>query len=770
MWFNFIRNETIQDSDSEIELEDDDDFQTKKAGSLPGEASDEEIELEEEELLGIKKEKSSDETPGSHTKTYDCKLCDLKATTSKGLRTHIEAKHKKIQYLCDDCDFRTPYKQYLKSHFEVKHSGVKKYTCSKCDFKSFYRLSLMQHEKREHSERSEAEQGKPKRKRGRKRAYSRKYKFEEVKEGQEDERKELGPGEAAHTPDEAGIVWCQFARCDFSSRYCLNVSRHEQAEHMGVRYKCDDCDFRAKQRGTVLMHANSVHKGIVHKCEACDFKTPWKSYLRRHLLEKHGVTNDGKKRGAPQPYSKRRGRRKQHACDLCKRKYASGKGFRMHLRRMHGDVTEKPLLQCDKCDFKSRKEEQLNHHIMRVHEGLKYSCEICGYISSYEKHVKKHSLTHHIEQKPQIKLVKTEDQGLECGKCGATFTTSSLLNKHLQGEHSDTPGLAQAVEKKLRKCPDCDYSPSTNRALQVHIKTKNKQNDHTTHKCALCDHVNCLQRGLLRHRFVKHGRIPKRVKMEAEEQKHGKSYSCQLCDNQFKFKQTLFIHQRDSHDKTDFLSCPDCNFLHTSDTKLKLHRNNRFVCKSCEFKTCSKYDLRNHSSKVHGRNTKSGFKFIKNGRKRKLTSSGDVRRDQFMVKEEPISPTETSRQADIEAFKSDVRTILQPSKVNTIEKPELTRGDLHDPSPSPSAVLVMMDHDYLGVSHSHSRPGENEEVAAAVGFLRSLENAEKMKPGQVVVKTDNRKKRKRNCDFGCDVTFASEEDFYIHITDYHNNF
>ena len=28
----------------------------------------------------------------------------------------------------------------------------------------------------------------------------------------------------------------------------------------------------------------------------------------------------------------------------------------------------------------------------------------------------------------------------------------------------------------------------------------------------------------------------------------------------------------------------------------------------------------------------------------------------------------------------------------------------------------------------------------------------------------------RTCDFGCDLRFSSEEEFFIHVTDYHNSF
>ena len=344
----FIEEEAEEprdDSDSEIELED----EVFEPNDNQKDASDEEIELEEEELLNIK---------GSDDRFYSCAECGLKATTQQGLKTHIEAKHESQCFSCPQCDFKTTLKRYLKPHINAKHKGLKKYSCSNCDFRTAYKVSLVLHEKRDHSEGSLVRRRAGGKKRRRQAApYNRK--FEEVQEGPEDPRKELKPGESAHSPDEEGIVWCQFESCDFRSKYCLNVTRHEQAEHLGIRYKCDRCQFTAKQRGTVLMHANKVHDGIVFNCETslCTFSTPFKSYLIRHLLEKHGVVSEGKKRGAPQPYSKRRMKerrvkKRQYRCESCCRNYKSGKGLKLHRKNIH----EAEGLPCNKCEFRARSE------------------------------------------------------------------------------------------------------------------------------------------------------------------------------------------------------------------------------------------------------------------------------------------------------------------------------------------------------------------------------------------------------------------------------
>ena len=66
---------------------------------------------------------------------------------------------------------------------------VKRFSCSKCEFRTGYRKALQIHERKDHSEIN--------RKGGLGRKYTRKYTFQEVREGKEDARRELEPGQAA---------------------------------------------------------------------------------------------------------------------------------------------------------------------------------------------------------------------------------------------------------------------------------------------------------------------------------------------------------------------------------------------------------------------------------------------------------------------------------------------------------------------------------------------------------------------------------------------
>ena len=774
------------DSDSEIELED----EVFEPNDNQKDASDEEIELEEEEFFKIKSEKRSD-----HHRSYICGDCGLKATTEQALKTHIEAKHESKFYSCSQCDFKTTLKRYLKPHINVKHKGVKRFSCSSCDFKTAYKVSLILHEKRDHSEGSLVRKRTGGKRRRRQAAPSNR-KFVEVQEGPEDPRKELKPGEWAHTPDQEGMVWCQFEGCDFRSKYCLNVTRHEQAEHQGIRYKCDRCEFTAKQRGTVLMHANKVHDGILYNCETenCHFNTPFKSYLIRHLLEKHGVTSDGKKRGAPQPYSKRRvkdrrTKKRQYSCERCCRNYKSSKGLKLHRKNIH----EAERLPCNKCDFRARSEEQLASHNQRVHEGLKYSCELCEYISSYKKYVKIHSARRHPDQTPQIKLVKSDEKNLKCPHCDFSTISCSFLNKHLRVGHKEGP----ESEGKERKCPHCEYRPSTNQLLETHLRRRNElEQTETKFQCNLCEHVNCLKRGLLRHKTLKHG---KRTKNSVKKEKtDDKSHNCPSCKRKFKLKQTLFVHQKDSHGKTDFLSCDDCRFIHTSEIQLRLH-STKIQCEKCDFKTCTRYNLKSHISKVHRGAKISSFKLRE---KQELVSQ---MRAELEVKKEKVEaavkvcdkcdyktsdnddyydhvlehlPSNTSQpqklsnitgekrnEKNIESFKTDVRNILQSSTIDTnkkttetIDKAVLQDAKIEDENCGEGGPLAFPD--------SQAQPTDNkEEVAAAVGFLMCLGAGGG--GGGFQEKDDN---NLRKCEFGCDERFSTEEEFFIHITDYHNNF
>ena len=60
--------------------------------------------------------------------TYDCRICDYKATRQTHLRKHTKIKHEKHierRFPCEFCNFVTIYKHSLKYHVSRYHSDSK---------------------------------------------------------------------------------------------------------------------------------------------------------------------------------------------------------------------------------------------------------------------------------------------------------------------------------------------------------------------------------------------------------------------------------------------------------------------------------------------------------------------------------------------------------------------------------------------------------------------------------------------------------------------
>ena len=204
----------------------------------------------------------------------------------------------------------------------------------------------------------------------------------------------------------------------------------------------------------------------------------------------------------------------------------------------------------------------------------------------------------------------------------------------------------------------------------------------------------------------------------------------------------------------------------------------------CEFKTCTRYNLKSHSSKVHNGSKISSFKLSKIGEKKKrklmMKTEGEVKKENVEPAVKVCQPQKLSNIAgekrkkgkNIESFKTDVKNILQPFNVETNKKTTETddKAFIRDKIESGKELSERLGETFSeGGTLAQAQPTDNrDEVAAAVGVLMSLD--EGAGAGGLKKKDDNKLSLQRECDFGCGERFSTVEEFFIHITDYHNNF
>jgi len=195
----------------------------------------------------------------------------------------------------------------------------------------------------------------------------------------------------------------------------------------------------------------------------------------------------------------------RYSCDQC--------GFtttdRTYLKKHKATVHEGVRYPCDQCDRAPFTQVgALNKHKESVHKGIRYPCDQCNFTTTDSTYLKKHKASVH-------KGIK-----FQCDECDASFTQSCGLTKHKavhEGirypcDQCDALPFTQSGHLKRHKasvhegvrflCEDCDSLPfSSKNSLSRHREAK-----HGTGKypCDQCDYIAKQNRGLKRHKETKH--------------------------------------------------------------------------------------------------------------------------------------------------------------------------------------------------------------------------------------------------------------------------
>ncbi|XP_013163322.1 PREDICTED: gastrula zinc finger protein XlCGF8.2DB-like [Papilio xuthus] len=233
-----------------------------------------------------------------------------------------------------------------------------------------------------------------------------------------------------------------------------------------------------------------------YKCLYCDMHFEHTRYRKSHMDRHH---------------------RERLQCDHCQKKFVNRTTLIGHLRLHEGPL---PRQECNIC-HKMVRVLQFKYHLQRHENKQTYKCIDCNKVFStlmtYQGHLK-YSRAHASDQ-----ILK-----FSCPTCKKGYPTQEAMQDHFNYQH---------LGKTSHKCPICD-KPIASKAyierhlLRVHGEKKEKPKNHI---CQQCGKGFTDKRSLIQHEVIHSGNRP---------------LSCNICEQTFKQKATLYTHKKRVHNVT----------------------------------------------------------------------------------------------------------------------------------------------------------------------------------------------------------------------------
>ena len=235
-------------------------------------------------------------------------------------------------------------------------------------------------------------------------------------------------------------------------------------------------------------------------------------------------------------------------------------------------------------------------------------CKVCGkmFSSAAPKKVNWHLKCHE------------ESENFQCNECDLKFKRKFTLKRHMLEDHGKSFHLDSIEEDIL------DHSELASKRMDEKEKSSSMEKTEKKHECVACNKVFRLKRYLDRHVDLNH--------------KESEPFKCSYCDDKFKHKKNLKMHESIVHLKNVYnghrfmqeipvkYSCKLCmkefNRLDTLRRHEKIHQtsNPKHVCHLCPKKFTRKHFLTVHIKIIHNPE-RNAYSCITCGRKFKRKQS-----------------------------------------------------------------------------------------------------------------------------------------------------
>ncbi|XP_058238146.1 zinc finger protein 507 [Hemibagrus wyckioides] len=297
--------------------------------------------------------------------------------------------------------------------------------------------------------------------------------------------------------------------CLYSSGNKGYVKQHLRVHRQRQPYQCPICEHVALDSKDLESHMIHHRKSRMYQCKHCTEIFHYKSQLRNHEREQHGIS-DAAVALTPVGESKANidesekmteedcvSEHKVYKCDMCDYTSSTYVGVRNH-RRIHS--SDKPY-RCCSCDFATTNMNSLKSHMKRhpqEHQAVQlleqYRCSLCGYVCSHPPSLKSHMWKHAGDQNYNYEQVnRAINEAMSQSSRSPVVPSKSgpdpsvdrpyiILN---QKEKTSPPSAQRALVRKggtgvppsgleycvlLFCCPVCSFESTSKEQLMEHMK------------------------------------------------------------------------------------------------------------------------------------------------------------------------------------------------------------------------------------------------------------------------------------------------------------
>ena len=210
-------------------------------------------------------------------------------------------------------------------------------------------------------------------------------------------------------------------QCDFSTDVTKVFKNHNLYKHQEREALCDQCDKRFFTNEHLRNHIKAVHELATFSCSSCSFKGGTKRRLVMHVQRNHAE--------------------KHLLCDECSYVCSDAGFLRIHVGRHHTDKSLWPKCDWPGCDYTSWPEKNVKNHYKKVHEGIRYKCNICSKIFTARANMHAHKLKIHRD------LLKSDNRAKTTTR--ASFDSRyTFLEDDAKQEEEETPNTKPQEEEE----------------------------------------------------------------------------------------------------------------------------------------------------------------------------------------------------------------------------------------------------------------------------------------------------------------------------------